>query len=184
MHIRRAANGGHESEIHGILICKYKEDISGKMSVQVEKLEKNMVKLTIEVSAEEVEKAIQNVYLRSKRGISIPGFRKGKAPRALIEKMYGKEVFYSDAVEALLPSAYSKAADECGEELVSRPAVDVVQMESGKPFIFTAVVALKPEVKLGKYKGVEVEAVSAEVSEEEVNEKLTGKVITVREWWL
>lgn len=143
------------------------------MSVQVEKLEKNMAKLTVEVSAEEVEKAIQNVYLKSRKSISIPGFRKGKAPRQLIEKMYGKEVFYNDAIDALLPFAYAKAADECGEEVVSRPTVDVVQMESGKPFIFTAEVAVKPEVTLGEYKGVEVEKTSVEVQDEEIEAEIT-----------
>lgn len=138
------------------------------MSVQVEKLEKNMAKLTIEVSAEKVEKAIQTVYQKAKKNINIPGFRKGKAPRQLIEKMYGKEVFYNDAIDELLPEAYSEAVDECAEELVSRPQIDVVQFESGKPFVFTAEVAVKPEVTLGEYKGVQVEKVPVEVLDEEV----------------
>ena len=117
--------------------------------VTVEKLEKNMAKLTIEVSAEELEKAIQAAYLKQRNRINMPGFRKGKAPRKMIEKMYGVEIFYDDAVNSLIPDAYSKAYDECGEEIVSQPTIDVVQLESGKPFIFTAEVALKPVVTLG-----------------------------------
>ncbi|MCD8364000.1 MAG: trigger factor [Lachnospiraceae bacterium] len=142
------------------------------MSVQVEKLEKNMAKLTVEVPAEEVEKAIQNVYLKSRKSINIPGFRKGKAPRQLIEKMYGKEIFYNDAMDALLPRAYSDAVTECGEEIVSYPSIDVTQFESGKAFIFTAEVALKPPVTLGEYKGIEVEKASLEVTDEEIDAKI------------
>lgn len=143
------------------------------MSVQVEKLEKNMAKLTVEVAAEEVEKAIQTAYQKAKKSINIPGFRKGKAPRQLIEKMYGKEVFYNDAIDAMLPAAYTKAMDECGEEIVSRPEIDVVQMESGKPFVFTATVAVKPEVTLGEYKGVQVEKAPIEVLDEEIEAEIT-----------
>ena len=142
------------------------------MSLQVEKLEKNMAKLTVEVSAEEVEKAIQGAYQKARKSISLPGFRKGKAPRQLIEKMYGKEVFYNDAIDAMLPAAYAKAVDECGEEIVSRPAIDVVQMESGKPFIFTAEVAVKPEVTLGEYKGIQVEKAPVEVLDEEIEAEI------------
>ena len=138
------------------------------MSVQVEKLEKNMAKLTVEVPAEDVEKAIQGAYQKMKKSINIPGFRKGKAPRQLIEKMYGKEVFYSDAVDAMLPKAYSDAVEECGEEIVSYPKIDVVQIESGKPFIFTAEVAVKPAVTLGEYKGIQVEKAPIEVTDEEI----------------
>ena len=138
------------------------------MSVQVEKLEKNMAKLTVEVPAEDVEKAIQGAYQKTKKSINIPGFRKGKAPRQLIEKMYGKEVFYSDAVDAMLPKAYSDAVEECGEEIVSYPKIDVVQIESGKPFIFTAEVAVKPAVTLGEYKGIQVEKAPIEVTDEEI----------------
>ena len=138
------------------------------MSVQVEKLEKNMAKLTVEVPAEDVEKAIQGAYQKTKKSINIPGFRKGKAPRQLIEKMYGKEVFYSDAVDAMLPKAYSDAVVECGEEIVSYPKIDVVQIESGKPFIFTAEVAVKPAVTLGEYKGIQVEKAPIEVTDEEI----------------
>jgi trigger factor len=143
------------------------------MSVQVEKLEKNMAKLTVEVSADEVEKAIQNAYLKARKSINIPGFRKGKAPRQLIEKMYGKEVFYNDAIDELLPSAYAKAMEECEEEIVSRPSVDVVQIESGKPFIFTAEVAVKPAVTLGEYKGIQVEKAPIEVKDEEIEAEIT-----------
>ncbi|RHP51298.1 trigger factor [Clostridiaceae bacterium AF31-3BH] len=143
------------------------------MSVQVEKLEKNMAKLTVEVPAENVEKAIQGAYNKMKKSINIPGFRKGKAPRQLIEKMYGKEVFYNDAIDAMLPSAYSDAVEECGEEIVSHPQIDVVQIESGKPFVFTATVAVKPAVELGEYKGIQVEKAPIEVKEEEIEAQIT-----------
>ena len=139
------------------------------MSLQVEKLEKNMAKLTIEVSAEELEKAIESVYQRSKKNISVPGFRKGKVPRKMIERMYGKEVFYEDAVNDLLPDAYEDALDECEEEIVSSPKIEVIQVEAGKPLIFTAEVATKPEIGLGKYKGVKIDKIDTEVTEEEVN---------------
>ena len=142
------------------------------MSLQVEKLEKNMAKLTIEVSAEELEKAIEKAYQKNKNKIALPGFRKGKAPRKMIEKMYGKEVFYEDAANELIPTAYDKALEECTEIIVSQPSIDVVQLEAGKPFIFTAEVALKPEVTLGAYKGVEIEKVSVEVTEEEVDAEI------------
>jgi trigger factor len=143
-----------------------------RMSLQVEKLEKSMAKLTIEVSAEEFEKAVDTVYKRQRNRIQIPGFRKGKAPRKMIENMYGAGIFYEDAANAIIPDAYEKAYEECGEEITSSPEIDVVQIESGKPFIFTAVVALKPEVKLGDYKGVEIDKFSAEVTEEEVNAEI------------
>ncbi len=143
------------------------------MSVQVEKLEKNMAKLTVEVPAENVEKAIQGAYNKMKKSINIPGFRKGKAPRQLIEKMYGKEVFYNDAIDAMLPSAYSDAVEECGEEIVSHPQIDVVQIESGKPFVFTATVAIKPAVELGEYKGIQVEKAPIEVKDEEIEAQIT-----------
>ena len=127
-----------------------------------------MAKLTIEVSAEELDKAIEKAYQKNKSKIAIPGFRKGKAPRAIIEKMYGKEVFYEDAANEIIPEAYDKAYDECEEDIVSAPEVDVVQLEAGKPFIFTATVALKPEIKLGKYKGVKVSKTDTTVSDDEV----------------
>ncbi len=139
------------------------------MSLQVEKLDNGMAKLTIEVPAEELDKAIETAYHKNKNRISIPGFRKGKAPRKMIEQMYGKEVFYEDAANELIPEAYEKALEECTEDIVSAPKVDVVQIEAGKPFIFTAEVALKPEVTLGKYKGVKVEAMDLSVSEEEID---------------
>ncbi len=142
------------------------------MSVQVENLEKSMAKLTVEVSAEELEKALQGAYLKQKKNISIPGFRKGKVPRVMIEKMYGPSVFYEDAANALLPEAYSKAADESGLDIVSRPDIDVVQLEKGKTFIFTAEVAVKPPVTLGQYKGLEVPKSDLTVSEEEVEAEL------------
>ncbi len=139
------------------------------MSVQVEKLEKNMARLTIEVSAQDLEKAIEDAFQKNKNKISVPGFRKGKVPRKMVEKMYGQEIFYEDAANALIPEAYEKALDECTEDIVSSPKIDVVQIEAGKPFVFTAEVALKPEVKLGKYKGVTVDKVSTEVTDEEVD---------------
>lgn len=139
------------------------------MSLQVEKLEGNMAKLTIEASAEEFEAAVEKAYQKNKNKLSVPGFRKGKAPRKMIEQMYGKEIFFEDAANFVIPSAYAKAVDECTEEIVSQPTIDVVQIEAGKPFIFTAEVALKPEVTLGKYKGVEVEKADTTVTEEEVN---------------
>ncbi len=142
------------------------------MSVQVEKLEKNMAKLTIEASAEEFDAAMEKAYQKNKGKITLPGFRKGKAPRRMIEKMYGAGIFYEDAANELIPEAYAKAADECGEEIVSQPQIDVVQIEEGKPFIFTAEVALKPEVTLGEYKGLEVEKVEVSVSEEEVDKEI------------
>lgn len=142
------------------------------MSLQVEKLEKNMAKLTIEVSAEELEKALETAYQKNKNKMSIPGFRKGKVPRNMIEKMYGPAVFYEDAANELIPDAYEKAVEECEEEIVSSPTIDVVQIEKGKPFIFTAEVALKPEVTLGKYKGVKVEKTEVEVTEEEINAQI------------
>lgn len=142
------------------------------MSVQVEKLEKGMAKLTIEVSAEEFEKAVDTVYKKQRNRIQIPGFRKGKAPRKMIENMYGAGIFYEDAANEIIPDAYEKAYEECEEEITSSPEIDVVQIESGKPFIFTAVVALKPEVKLGEYKGVAIDKFSAEVTEDEVNAEI------------
>ena len=146
------------------------------MSVQVEKLEKNTVKLTIEVAAEELEKALQEAYNRQKKNISMPGFRKGKVPRAMVEKMYGAGVFYEDAANALIPQAYADAAKECGEDIVSRPVVDITQIEKGKPFIFTAEVATKPEVTLGKYIGVTVTKVDGTVADEDVTAEINKEL--------
>lgn len=140
------------------------------MSLQVEKLEGNMAKLTIEASAEDFEKAVDKAYQKNKNKLSVPGFRKGKVPRKMIEKMYGNTVFYEEAANILIPSAYAKAIDECTEEVVSQPKIEVVQIEAGKPFIFTAEVALKPEVTLGAYKSVEIEKVDTTVTEEEIDE--------------
>ena len=142
------------------------------MSLQVEQLEHNMAKLTIEVSAEELEGALQKAYQKQKGRINVPGFRKGKVPRQLIEKMYGPEIFYDDAANALIPEAYSKAYDESGLEIVSQPKIDVTQIEKGKPFIFTAEVATKPEVELGEYKGIEVPKYSNRVTQKEIDAKL------------
>jgi trigger factor len=142
------------------------------MSVQVEKLEKSMAKLTIEVSAEDFSAAMDKAYQKNRGRISLPGFRKGKAPRAMIEKMYGPSIFYEDAANIVIPDAYEAGAEESGLEIVAQPEIDVEQMEKGKPFIFTAVVAVKPEVTLGDYKGIEVEEKTAEVTEEEVAEEI------------
>lgn len=147
------------------------------MSLQVEKLEKNMAKLTIETSAEEFDAAIEKAYQKNKSKMNVQGFRKGKAPRKIIEKMYGAGVFYEEAANILMPEAYGKAVDECDLEIVSQPSIDVVQVEAGKPFIFSAEVAVKPEVTLGTYKGVEVEKNDVEVSEDEV----TAEIDRVRE---
>lgn len=157
------------------------------MSVQVENLEKNMVKLTIEVSAEELEKAIQAAYLKEKSRISLPGFRKGKVPRAMIEKMYGVEIFFEDAANMLITQEYPKAVDESGTDVVSRPEIDIAQLEKGKPFIFTAEVAVRPEVTLGEYKGISVTKIDTTVSEEELNaeidkeRKSNARTITVED---
>ena len=142
------------------------------MSVQVEKLENGMAKLTIEASAERLEEALQNAFTKNKNKISVPGFRKGKVPRQMIERMYGPAIFYEDAANELIPEEYEKALDECGEDIVSSPEIDVAQIEKGKPFIFTAVVALKPEVKLGKYKGVKVDKADTAVTDEEVDAQI------------
>lgn len=157
------------------------------MSVQVENLEKNMAKLTIEVSAEELEKAIQAAYMKQKGRISLPGFRKGKVPRNMIEKMYGVEIFFEDAANALISQEYPKAVDESGIDIVSQPSIDVTQIEKGKPFIFTAEVAVKPEVTLGKYMGVQVTKVDTSVTEEEVSAEIdkeresNARMITVED---
>ena len=142
------------------------------MSLQVENLEKNMAKLTVEVPAEQFDAAIKSAYNKNKGRFAIPGFRKGKAPLAMIEKMYGLEVFFEDAANIVLDATYEDAADESGLDIVSRPEVSLVQIEKGKPFIYTATVAVKPEVTLGQYKGIEVEKATAEVTDEDVEAEL------------
>lgn len=142
------------------------------MGLQIEKMEHNMAKLTIEVPYEEFDKAVDQAYKKNKNKINVPGFRKGKVPRQVMEKMYGKDVFFEDAANIIIPDAYSKAYDECEEEIVSSPKIDVVQMAADQPFIFTAVVALNPSVKLGKYKGVEVDRLDTEVTEADVDEQI------------
>ena len=142
------------------------------MSLQVEKLEKNMAKLTIEATAEEFEAAIEKAYQKNKGKMNVQGFRKGKAPRAIIEKMYGPSVFYEEAANFIIPDAYEAAAKESGLDIVSQPEIDVEQIEKGKSFIFTATVAVKPEVTLGDYKGIEVEKANLEVTEDEINAEL------------
>ena len=143
------------------------------MSMQVEKLEKNMAKLTIEVGADKVNDAIKKAYDKNKGKMSVPGFRKGKVPQAMIEKMYGPEVFYEDAANFLIPDAYAEEVEAAEDlEVVSQPKIDVVQMEKGKNFIFTAEVALKPPVDLGKYKGVKIEKIDAEVTDEDIDKEI------------
>ena len=157
------------------------------MSLQVEKLEKNMAKLTITVEADEVEKAIERAYQKQKSKISIPGFRKGKVPRKMIEKMYGSGVFYEDAVNDMIPTAYENAANESELEIVSQPKIDVVQIEAGSDFIFTAEVAVKPEVELGEYAGVEVPKSDVTVTEDEITAEIdkereqNARIITVED---
>lgn len=142
------------------------------MGSQIEKLEHNMAKLTIEVPYEEFDKAVDQAYRKNKNKINVPGFRKGKVPRQIMEKMYGKDIFFEDAANIIIPDAYSKAYDECEEEIVSSPKIDVVQMEADKPFIFTAEVALNPSVKLGTYKGVRIDKLDTEVTEADIEEQI------------
>lgn len=157
------------------------------MSLQVEKLEKNMAKMTVEVPAEEFEKALTAAYHKNKGRFNIPGFRKGKAPQAMIEKMYGAGILYEDAVNEALDATYGDAVDESGLDIVSRPEIDVVQVEKGKELIYTATVAVKPEVTLGEYKGVEVTKASAEVTDEDIEAELkrvqeqNSRLITVED---
>ena len=142
------------------------------MSLQIEKLEKNMAKLTIEVEVEELDKALEAAYQKNKGKMSVPGFRKGKVPRKLIEQTYGADVFYEDAANIIIPDAYEKELEGCELDIVSQPDIDVSQLEVGKPFIFTAMVALKPEVELGKYKGIKTEKIDVKVTDEEVDAEL------------
>lgn len=145
------------------------------MSMQVEKLEKGMAKLTIEVSAEKFEEAMKTAYKKNAKKIDIPGFRKGKAPMSFIEKMYGPEIFFEDAANIIIPDAYEEEVEASDVEPMARPDIDIVQMEKGKDFIFTATVAIKPEVTLGQYKGIETEALSVEVSDDEIMDELKSQ---------
>ena len=142
------------------------------MSYEVENLEHSMAKIKIEVSADVFEAAVVKAYNKNKNRISLPGFRKGKAPRKLIEKQYGSNIFYEDAAEIAVPEAYREAAKECGLDIVSRPEIDIVEIESGKPFIFTATVAVKPEAKLGQYKGIEVDKQEVKILAADVNAEI------------
>ena len=157
------------------------------MSVQVETLEKNMAKLTIELSVDKLEGALQQVYMQQRNKIQLPGFRKGKAPRTMVEKMFGPEIFFEDAANQLIRENYGEAAEESGVDIVSRPEIDIVQMEKGKPFIFTAEVAVRPEVELGKYKGVTVTKIDVSVSDEEIDKAIeeernqNARIVTVED---
>ncbi|MGN0329106.1 MAG: trigger factor [Lachnospira sp.] len=158
------------------------------MSFKVENMEeKNMCKLIIESSAEEFEAGLDKAFNKNKNRISVPGFRKGKAPRKMVEKLYGAEIFYEDAANAIIPEAYATAAEESELEIVSQPKISVTQIEAGKPFIFEAVVAVKPEVELGQYKGVEVEKTETEATDSDVEEELkrvqdqNSRVVTVED---
>ena len=146
------------------------------MSVKVENLDNNMAKLTIEVEADRLVEATKKAYNRQKNSISIPGFRKGKVPQQMVEKMYGPEIFFDEAANILIQEEYPKAYDECGLDIVSQPEVEVVQIEKGKPFIFTAEVALKPEVKLGKYNGITVTRIDTTVSDEDVEKEIKSQL--------
>ena len=146
------------------------------MSVKVENLDNNMAKLTIEVEADRLVEATKKAYNRQKNSISIPGFRKGKVPQQMIEKMYGPEIFFDEAANILIQEEYPKAYDECGLDIVSQPEVEVVQIEKGKPFIFTAEVALKPEVKLGKYNGITVTRQDITVTDEDVENEIKSQL--------
>ena len=144
------------------------------MSLQVENLEKNTAKLTIEVPAEKFDAAVKNAYNKNKSRYNIPGFRKGKAPFDMIKKMYGAGVFYEDAANEVIDASYPDAAKESGLQIVSHPTVDVTQIEEGKNFIYTAVVAVKPEVTLGQYKGIEIQRVKAEVTDEDIDAEINN----------
>lgn len=157
------------------------------MSLQVEKLEKNMAKLTVEVPAEQFEAALKTSFNKNKGKFNIPGFRKGKAPQAMVEKMYGEGVLYEDAIDVILEETYPDAAKESGLDIVSRPEIGVEQIEKGKAFIYTATVAVKPEVTLGEYKGIEVEKAKPEVTDADIEAELkkvqeqNSRMITVED---
>ncbi len=155
------------------------------MSLAVEKLDGSMAKLTITVPAEEFTKAITSAYNKQKSKFSVPGFRKGKVPQAFIEKMYGAAIFYEDAANQLINEYYPKELENCEEGITSNPEIDVTQIEKGKDFIFTATVAVKPEIKIGDYKGVEIEKIDTTVTDEDVmaeilkDQKENGRKIDV-----
>ena len=157
------------------------------MSVKVENLEKSMAKLTVEVTAEEFDKAMNDAYNKQKKNITIPGFRKGHAPKAMIEKMYGPSVFYEDAIDIILDRTYPGAAKESGLEIVSRPEIAIEKIEKGQPLVYTATVAVKPEAELGEYKGVKAEKADVSVTAKDVDARLkrlqeqNARIITVEE---
>ena len=157
------------------------------MAVKSEQIEKNLVKLTFEVSAEDFEKAVQQAYLKNKNKINVKGFRKGKAPRAVIEKEYGVGVFYDEAINAVLPEAYEAAAKESGADIVARPEIDVEDIKKGENVVFTALVTTRPDVKLGEYKGIEIEKIEHNVTDEDVQKELenaqkqNARLITVED---
>ena len=142
------------------------------MSVQWEKNEGNTGTLTVEVSVAEVNAGIDKAFKKVVKDVAAPGFRKGKMPRPMFEKMYGVESLYNDALDFILPEAYSAAVEEAGVEPIDRPEIDIEQLEKGKTLIFKAVVTLKPEVKLGEYKGLEVTRQQTEVTDEEIEAQL------------
>lgn len=142
------------------------------MAVKNEQIEKNLVKLTFEVSAEEFAKAINKVYVKNAKKFNIPGFRKGKAPKAIVEKYYTEAVFYDEAINLVLPEAYDNALKESGVDVVARPEIDVEEIKKGEPVVFTALVTTKPEVKLGEYKGIEVEKIDYTVTDEDVQKDI------------
>ncbi len=146
------------------------------MSVQIEKLEKNTAKMTIEVPAADFDKAIQEAYNKRKKEFSVPGFRKGKVPKQMIEKMFGVEVFYEDAANIVLSENYPKSAEESGLKILSRPEIDVTQIEKGKDFIYTAVVAVYPEFEMGSYKGIEVPIQNRDVTDEDIERELNTEL--------
>ena len=158
------------------------------MSCKVEQLEeKNMVKLVIEVSTETFETGLNKAYNKNKNKINVPGFRKGKAPRKMIEKLYGESFFFEEAANMIIPDAYAEAFEESGLDIVSQPKIDVVQLEQGKPFIFEAQVAVRPEVELGQYKGVEISKVDSEVTDADIEEELkkvqeqNSRIVTIED---
>ncbi len=158
------------------------------MSCKVEQLEeKNMVKLVIEVSSETFETGLNKAYNKNKNKINVPGFRKGKAPRKMIEKLYGESFFFEEAANMIIPEAYAEAYEESGLDIVSQPKIDVVQLEQGKPFIFEAQVAVRPEVELGQYKGVEISKVDSEVTDADIEEELkkvqeqNSRIVTIED---